>query len=287
MRDRTRRRRLRDRLPDDVVEAMLRGDVAPDDAPPGYAQTAALLRAAALSGREPADTPTPQAVPIAPDILLEGTQTTRPTTAPRRPARVLVLASAAALVLTVLTGGLAGAEVLPGSAQRFVARILEVIGLDVPPGDHASVVPADTDSDADEAAYVAADSPSQVAEIHGAICTDTSEGCADQAQAASSASAARATQPDAGTDVGAPDTASPGPEPGSTAPDIGVPVTPPVPDPGPGGGGPGTPASPPGLDEPPPAFGGTPPGLDESPPGLGPDKGNAPANGNGSANRAG
>ncbi len=122
-------------------ESLIRGDVHPDDAPPGYQEVARLLRAV----RE-----TPPVAPLPNEHEIVAAMAARVTSGavhPRRQgmrsdskrtfARAKLVAVLVAGSLVAMTG-LAFAGVLPGPAQRIASNVLSKIGITVPgPDDHA------------------------------------------------------------------------------------------------------------------------------------------------------
>jgi hypothetical protein len=132
----------------DTADRLLAGQVDPDDAPPGYAEVARLVRAAGAP-------PTPaelvreeQAVAaaarvVSPRPARSPVPATRRSTVRSRFFRVKV----AGLVVagTVLgTTGLAAAGVLPDAAQNAASSVLSTIGISVPAADQH---PASTGTD--------------------------------------------------------------------------------------------------------------------------------------------
>jgi hypothetical protein len=124
-----------ERIDESTMDRLLRGRVEPDDAPPGYADVATLLRAAA-------------SVPSDEELHMEvehvsSAQTVVGVEAFRRQPRIrrltagLVLAGALAAV-----PGLAAANVLPDAAQHAVARMLDKVGISVPGNEEPATDPA-------------------------------------------------------------------------------------------------------------------------------------------------
>jgi hypothetical protein len=121
-------------LDDDTADRLLAGRIAPDDAPPGYAQVARIVRAAtaAPSARELAHLSEHVAA-------VAGTTGARiaPLPRPRRSSvgprfqRTKIMAT---LVVATLAGttGLAMASVLPAPAQDAVSGVLAKVGITVP-----------------------------------------------------------------------------------------------------------------------------------------------------------
>jgi hypothetical protein len=124
-----------ERIDEDTLDRLLRGRMAPDDAPPGYADVASLLRAVA-------------SLPSNEDLHMEidhvssaravvGIEARRRRPRIRRLTAGLVLAGALAAV-----PGLAAANVLPDAAQHAVARILDGVGISVPGNEEPATDPA-------------------------------------------------------------------------------------------------------------------------------------------------
>jgi hypothetical protein len=114
----------------DTADRLLAGSVAPEDAPPGYADVALLL--AALEPPAPAElTPDAELVTYLAESLRSSptakTRTSRRSILPR-----LKLASALATFALIGTTGLALAGSLPGSAQDTAATMLSKVGVSVP-----------------------------------------------------------------------------------------------------------------------------------------------------------
>jgi hypothetical protein len=121
-------------LDEETVERLLAGDLSPSQAPPAYAQVAALLAAAAAK-------PTPDELAGRPEVLAElraVTRTTRRGGAHTRRAvrpgrRRWAALAAVALVGALVTGGVAAAASgnLPGPVQNVARSILGAIGGDL------------------------------------------------------------------------------------------------------------------------------------------------------------
>lgn len=124
----------------DSAERLLGAGVAGDDAPPGFAGVARLLRAAAAPAPAPADERAGEArtvAAMAATVALE--------TSPSHPLRRstvftrLLTAKVAAAAITgglTLTSGLAVANALPGPAQNVASDALAHIGISAPhPGE--------------------------------------------------------------------------------------------------------------------------------------------------------
>jgi hypothetical protein len=127
----------------DTADRLLAGTVAPDDAPPGYAEVARLLEA--LSAE-----PTGQELAYEAEVVAEVASAVRSsssTHSPRRSFMSLTLSRpriTAALVAAALacTIGLASASALPGAAQDIASAMLAKVGISVSgPNDHAGTHP--------------------------------------------------------------------------------------------------------------------------------------------------
>ena len=126
----------------DTAERLLSGLVAPDDAPPGYAEVAGLLRSCARLS--PPDRTHEQATVGA---MVEGIRSrphanppARGRVAVRRPTRIRLVSTAVGVML-VGTSGLAFAGELPAPAQRVAHTMFSSVGFDIPTPDD----PATTD----------------------------------------------------------------------------------------------------------------------------------------------
>jgi hypothetical protein len=127
----------------DTADRLLTGRVEPDDAPPGYARVARLLRAA--SSLPPID---PGREHVTVSAMVEGIRSHLPAEAPRRErrslrrlvrAKIVTVAVGATLVGTT---SLAFAGALPGAAQGVAQTVLAKIGITVPgPNAHAGTHP--------------------------------------------------------------------------------------------------------------------------------------------------
>jgi hypothetical protein len=130
------------RLPLDIETAdrLLAGSVPAEDAPPGYARVATLLRSAAESvgPDSPEDGKTLM-------MLLAAVRTSqRKSTPPARRSSVYRWKLASALATTALacTTGLAFAGSLPGTAQNIASSMLDKAGISVPgPNESAGTHP--------------------------------------------------------------------------------------------------------------------------------------------------
>ena len=128
----------------DTADRLLTGHVEPDDAPPGYAHVAELLRSA--SSCPPIDAEREHATVVAMVEELRSHLEDEPPSRQRRPvtrfarAKVVVLAVGAMLVGTT---SLAFAGALPGPAQGVAQTMLATIGITVPgPNPHATTHPS-------------------------------------------------------------------------------------------------------------------------------------------------
>jgi hypothetical protein len=133
-------------LDEETVERLLAGDLPPSQAPPGYAQVAALLAATTAE-------PTPEELAGQAEVLAElraMTWTPRRAAAHTRraarpPRRRWAGLAAAALVGALVTGGVAAAATgnLPGPVQNVARSILDTAG-GVGPGTPTMPAPAST-----------------------------------------------------------------------------------------------------------------------------------------------
>jgi hypothetical protein len=124
----------------DTADRLLSGAVAPDDAPPGYAEVAGLLQSCAQ--HVPLDSTRERTTIVA---MAERIRAHRPVS-PSTPGRVAVLRSVRLKLIgvgvgamLVTTSGLAFAGELPAPAQRIAHAVFWSIGLDIPtPGSASS-----------------------------------------------------------------------------------------------------------------------------------------------------
>ena len=119
-------------LDPDTADRILSGQVAPDDAPPGYAALSALIRAA---HQAPAGDEVP-GEEVAVEQMLASMAAPREWTAPpsRRRGRGMRMRAAVVATVTVVasTSGFAAAGALPRGAQSVVSKVLGSVGLDIP-----------------------------------------------------------------------------------------------------------------------------------------------------------
>jgi hypothetical protein len=124
----------------DTADRLLTGHVEPDDAPPGYAHVAELLRSASLC--PPIDAERERATVIAMVGEVRSHLQGEPSRHERRPITRFVRAKVVALAVgAMLVGstGLAFAGALPGAAQGVAQTMLAKIGVTVPgPNPHAT-----------------------------------------------------------------------------------------------------------------------------------------------------
>ena len=127
-------------LDDDTLERLLAGRVEPDDAPPGYAEVARVLRAAAAL-TDPGDLSLEaEHIAAARTLVARGAPGSggalgKSIQVRSRGSRVK-LVGLVVLGTLVGTSGLAVAGVLPDSAQDMLSNVLDRVGISVPPGDH-------------------------------------------------------------------------------------------------------------------------------------------------------
>jgi hypothetical protein len=124
-----------------TADRLLSGVMAPDDAPPGYADVAGLLRACARLS--PPDRARERVTIVA---MAERIRSRHPATPPaigrvaaRRPARLKIV-SVAVGAMVVGMSGLAFAGELPPPAQRIAHKVFGSVGLDVPTPDDETTV---------------------------------------------------------------------------------------------------------------------------------------------------
>jgi hypothetical protein len=195
-----------------TADRLLAGRVDPDDAPPGYAEVARLLRAAgapptatelvreeqavAAAARAMRARPMPASVPA-----------TRRSTVRSRFIRVRVAGLIA--VATVLgTGGLAAAGALPDAAQNAASDVLSSIGISVPAADQQPASDEHPASTGTEISKIATTTDATGVD-KGAEISSTASGGMSQAGANGSGSGAPVTTPNTGG-TGTADTASGG-----------------------------------------------------------------------------
>src|SRR5438105_8975820 len=122
-------------LDPDTAERLIQGRVAPQDAPAGFEQVAALLQAA----RHPVTQDDPSrasatVAAMAAAVSVAPAPSARAVATPRRSLRTKLAAGSAAGLLS-LFGGLAAAGALPSAAQNGVATAASHVGLDLPRND--------------------------------------------------------------------------------------------------------------------------------------------------------
>lgn len=128
------------RLDAGTADRLLEGRVAPDDAPPGYAEVAGLLQTLA------ADLPSRRAAAGEGTVrmMAEVVGISDPLKPRRRPHSLRGRIVALAMVGSLGTTGVAFAGGLPDAAQRVVSTWFDAIGLTIPhPGDDAGPHPAE------------------------------------------------------------------------------------------------------------------------------------------------
>ena len=132
-----------------TADRLLSGTMAPDDAPPGYAGVAGLIRS---FSRLPLPDLTREKVTIV--AMAERIRSRLPASPPaigrvaaRRPARLKLL-SIAVGAMVVGTSGLAFAGELPAPAQRVAHKVFASVGLDIPTPDDETTddVPGDSEA---------------------------------------------------------------------------------------------------------------------------------------------
>ncbi len=126
-----------ERIDDQTVDRLLRGRLAPDDAPPGYSDVASILLAVASHPAQ--EELSMQTEHVAAARTLVGRSALRRHARIRRLTAGLMVAGALAAV-----PGLAAANVLPDAAQNAVSGVLDKVGISVPnTQDHPTEAPAD------------------------------------------------------------------------------------------------------------------------------------------------
>jgi len=124
-----------------TLDRLLRGCMAPDDAPPGYSDVASILLAAASPPLEHELSTEAQHIAAARDAIAHRTSG-RPVWRHRTLAGFMVVGG------LLLIPGLAAANSLPDPAQHAVSRVFDKVGISVPDS-HATPIdhPASTGSE--------------------------------------------------------------------------------------------------------------------------------------------
>ena len=127
-------------LDGNTIERLLAGRVEPDDAPPGYAEVARLLHAAAAPP-DPADLGLEiEHVAMAQTLVNRRSTAWGPLGENSRRMRSkgyrLKVLGLVAVGTLIGTSGLAAAGVLPETAQDMLSSVLGRVGISVPPSDH-------------------------------------------------------------------------------------------------------------------------------------------------------
>ena len=120
----------------DTADRLLSGSVAPDDAPPGFAGVAGLLRSCAQLS--PPDGERERAAIFAMTQMIRSHRSANPSVRGRVAARRslrLKLVGVGAGAMLVGTSGLAFAGELPAPAQRIAHTVFASIGLEIPTPD--------------------------------------------------------------------------------------------------------------------------------------------------------
>jgi hypothetical protein len=136
-----------------TADRLLAGAVAPEDAPPGYAEVARLLEAA--SAEPTADELTREAEVVAMVAAAVRSSSSSNSSSPRRSFMPFALSRpriSAALVAVAFacSAGLASAGALPGAAQDIASDMLAKVGVSVPgPDDNAREHPSGRGTSAD------------------------------------------------------------------------------------------------------------------------------------------
>jgi hypothetical protein len=146
-------------LDEPTAERLLSGQVDPDDAPPGYARVAGVLRAAASAPVEVGGSAELEALEaFAAGVSARGARSVEPHRRSVMPitSRRRKMAAVAAGLGLALTGGLSAAGALPGAAQAVAHDVLGTIGVTVPdPNSNAGDHPDTRGSSSPEASAVA------------------------------------------------------------------------------------------------------------------------------------
>jgi hypothetical protein len=208
-----------------TADRLLAGAVAPEDAPPGYAEVARLLEAAAAEPR--ADELAREAEVVAMVAAAVRSSSSSNASSPRRSFMPFALSRpriSAALVAVALacSAGLASAGALPGAAQDIASDMLAKVGISVPgPNENARTHPsgrgtsAETPSNAGQGSEIsdlATTTELTGVEKGATISTAASEGKSQAGQhgpGSEAASQAPVTTPNSGG-TGTADTASDG-----------------------------------------------------------------------------
>jgi hypothetical protein len=140
----------------DTADRLLSGLVAPDDAPPGYAAVAEILRS--CTQLPPADLVRERTTIVA---MTQRIRSHRPANPPalgrvavRRPVRLKLIGVGVGAML-VGTSGLAFAGELPAPAQRIAHTVFASIGVDIPVPEY----PASTDDPVESRLPISSGSP--------------------------------------------------------------------------------------------------------------------------------
>jgi hypothetical protein len=127
-------------LDPDTADRLLAGRVDPDDAPPGFAEVARVLRAAGAPARSDELVWEPWAVAVATRLIYQGPARSHVSSTGRSPVRSRMRSRffrsrvAGLVVVGTLAGttGLAAAGALPHGAQHAVSTVLSKMGISVP-----------------------------------------------------------------------------------------------------------------------------------------------------------
>jgi hypothetical protein len=127
-------------LDDHTIERLLAGRVEPDDAPPGYAEVARVLRAAAVAP-DPADLGLEiEHVAMAQTLVTRRSSASGPIEESSKRMRSkgyrLKVLGLVVVGTAIGTSGLAAAGVLPDTAQDMFSSVLRRVGISAPPRDH-------------------------------------------------------------------------------------------------------------------------------------------------------
>jgi hypothetical protein len=200
-------------LDNDTAERMLRGTVAPDDAPPGYSRVSEMV--AALTATPTADETAWHrfGYPVVTPPRANGATLTATRTQTRR-ARVhtrrLRVMTATLVSSVVVFGSLAAAGALPSRAQQITSDVLGQIGVSVPaPESHANSPAVDASgNDTSSNSTTGADSAAH----HGSSSDATSADATKSGSSATVPPVTSGTVPKAPKPTTAPTTKAPDPK---------------------------------------------------------------------------
>ena len=185
-----------------TLDRLLRGCMAPDDAPPGYSDVASILLAAASPPVEQELSLEAQHVAAARTVI--GQRTVERPTRPRLLASLIVIGGLLAIP------GLAAANSLPDPAQHAVSRVFDKVGISVPDSQQQPTTPVDHPASTGSEISNIATTTDATGVAKGALISSTASGGKSQAgqhgKAATAHGSARNPTPNVGG-TGTPDTA--------------------------------------------------------------------------------